>query len=93
MLNVFRQKRELGLVRFGEKGNEHEIEDLTNDVEFIFILAGHKQSHTRLKEIVDNLVPMKNAEILFATASFMGYSLYSENMLTMAQFSQLLKDK
>jgi hypothetical protein len=93
MLNLFKQKRELELVQFGKDGNNHEVSELSDDIEFIFILAAHKPSHTRLKVIVDTLEPMKKAQILFASSSFMGYSLFGENMLTLDQFKQLLNDK
>jgi len=94
MLDVFKQKRELGLIRLGKsskKENNNEVVSINDKPEFIFLFAGHKPVKSKLKTIIDHVEPMKNAELKFATASFMGYSLYNENVLSLSDFKRLLK--
>jgi hypothetical protein len=64
------------------------------DFQFIFVLADYNQQsaklRTALEEIDDKDLPFT---LLFVTASFMGYGLYDEGMLTLDQFRKLLTMK
>lgn len=90
MLKIFKQKRELGLIRFSNKGNNNDVTDFSDKIkpEFILLLAGHKPVKSKLKEILAQIKPMKNAELKFATASFMGYALYSKNIIGLDEFEK-----
>jgi hypothetical protein len=91
MLTVFKQKRELGLIWCSSNGNEHPVSSVDDKIEFIFLLAGHKPANGKLSKILGEVKPMQNTELKFATASFMGYSLYSDKMLGLDDFRKLLK--
>jgi hypothetical protein len=91
MLDLFRQKRELGLIRFGSDGNEHEVLTLNDSkTEFILLLAAHKHDSTILDKVINEITPMEYADLKFATANFMGYALYSKNMLSLEDFKKIL---
>jgi len=90
MIDLFAQKRELDLIRLGN-GSPGDVETVANDVDFILLIAGHKPVKTKLSTIISGLSPIKNANLKFATASFMGYGLYKESMLSLEQFKKLLK--
>jgi hypothetical protein len=83
----FRQLRELGLIRFGKDGNSNPIEKL-NDCkpEFILLFANHKPSKSKLESELKVLNKISNAEVKIATSNFMGYGLYSSNMLSIEAF-------
>jgi hypothetical protein len=95
MVNIFQQKRELGLIKFGKGGNAHEIsiDQLREEIEFILLLAGNKHEKSQLKTEINSLTEMKNAELKFSTASFMGYGLYSKSMLTLIEFKEKYKER
>jgi hypothetical protein len=102
MLTMFKQKRDLNLIReLGEDDNKHEItiDKIVEKVEFIFLLAANKHESKELKiainnlDTIDNIENLKNIELKFATASFMGYGLYSKSMLTLTEFNERFKDR
>jgi hypothetical protein len=91
MLDLFRQKRELGLIRFGADGNDHEVLTLNDSkTEFILLLAAHKHESSILDTVINEITPMQNADLKFATANLMGYALYSKNMLSIEDFRKRL---
>lgn len=90
MLRVFKQKRELGLIPALEK-NKNEVVEVANDLDVIFLLANHDPASTKLITAVDEIrerLKMKqpNFNIRFATATFMGFGLYSQNILSLDDF-------
>jgi hypothetical protein len=90
-VECFKQLRELGLIQFSEKGNSHQIDELTNELpEFIFLLANHDPESTILKRELETILPLENAELKFAVSSFMGYGLFDENMKNLEDFKKLL---
>ena len=90
MLEIFKQKRELGLIKFGQNGNSYPIESLSNDKpEFILLIANHKPTRSKLQSILKEIQPMKNAELKFARANFMGYGLYKDCIYDFKSFLEL----
>jgi hypothetical protein len=87
-ITQFRQLRCLDLIQFGEKGNPHQINKLTDDkLEIIFLLANYVPHSTRLETDLSSIkVSLSKAEVKFATASFMGYGLYESHILTFKDF-------
>ena len=96
MLGIFKQKVDLGLMDFGNdiKKIAKIIETMDFNkykVEYIFLLAGYKQKSQELKNAIIDIPKIKNVEIKFAAASFMGYALYSSSMLNLEQIKEKLK--
>lgn len=90
-ITVFEQLRTLGLIKFSKNGNENKIKQLHDEKpEFIFLLANHDPATTTLKKIINEVKPMENAELKFATSSFMGYGLYEENIINLAEFKRII---
>lgn len=85
MAEVFAQKHKLGLISSYKDKPELEISIDTKDVEFLFVLANHDPAKSKLlSEIKDTLNEWKDKpeekyldEIRIASASFVGYGLYS----------------
>lgn len=84
MLNVFKQKCRLGLIRGVDKYKYEDINDVAKEIEFVFILANYKsnskQIHKALKEI-------GGCKFIYANA--MGYGLYARNLIDERQFKEM----
>ncbi len=100
MLRVFDQKRKLGLIP-ALKNNRNVVEMVADDVDVVFLLANHDPASGKLKAAVDEIrardeLRKKQVKtpsrfnIRFATATFMGFGLYSENILSLADFGKQL---
>lgn len=88
-LVILNQKRELGFFR-GIKHNQNEIIDL--DIEkpdFVLLLAAHNPRSIILSNVLNNLPNMKNTNLKFSVANFMGYGLYSECIYSLAEFQAI----
>ena len=96
MLNVFKQKHKLGLVpALAKNTNVDKIERVAPAIEVIFLLANHDPASRKLKNAVDVIVKKQNTgspkfKISFATATFMGFGLYSHNILSLEDFKAKL---
>ena len=91
MLCIFRQKIELGLIHTNDKNITNKIKKINVDdkkIEYILLLANYKQKSNELKNAIGKISEIENAELKFAEASFMGYGLYSNSMLTLEQFKK-----
>jgi hypothetical protein len=85
MLEVFKQKRELGLIPcLAESSNKNEVLEFDKDIEFIFLLANHDPESSILKT---ELNALSNEKIKFITSNFMGYGLYNQNVFDYNEFS------
>lgn len=85
MLAVFKQKRELGLIRFKESvtqrknresTNKNEITEVADQVKFGIILCNYNPRSEVLKE---ELARFRD-DFIFPKSSFMGYGLYVNSM-------------
>jgi hypothetical protein len=90
MIELLRQKRELGLVP-GLAKNPNQICNLfpPKKPDFIFLLAGHDPDSRKLRGILDKLklLPkMEHASLKFAAANFLGWGLYKQNILSLDEF-------
>jgi hypothetical protein len=74
MLTIFKQKRELGLIKFARKGNKYQVEDIKGDIKLAFIIANHKAASSILRRELNNASGLNN--IKFIVSNFMGYGLY-----------------
>ena len=94
MLGVFKQKRELGLIP-ALSNNPNEVVKVADDVDVIFLLANHDPASGKLIAAVDGILEKQKIKppqfnIRFATATFMGFGLYSQNILSLDDFRKQL---
>ncbi len=85
MLGVFRQKHKLGLI-----GTKHALMSFTDEEpEYILLLANHDPGSRKLLEVLEGvggegpLADPVGARLKFATATFLGYGLFEQGMLTL----------
>jgi|SRR5665648_670846 len=88
--DIFNQKIELGLIRDLKKP----ITISRNKPEFILLIANHKPAKSVLQREINNVIKnssyyaklKKVVDMKIATASYMGYGLYSEMMVDLETF-------
>lgn len=87
MLQLFQQKRTLGLIppliKIDAKGNSKPIVEFEDQIEFIFLIANHDPESTKLQNELTHLV---NHDVKFIASNFMGYGLYNQNVFTLEKF-------
>jgi len=92
----FNQLDELGLMTFNRVANWIKIElDVNEKPEIIFVLANHNPRSSKLKTILNNpgidaYDHSPNFDLRFYVASFAGYALHADCMVTLSQFRKLL---
>lgn len=74
MINVFNQKRSLGLI--SDMGKYKDVKEVADEVEFVFLLANYKHGSKQLSNELKKIVKCK-----FIYSNFMGYGLYSRNIV------------
>ena len=89
MLNVFRQKRDLHLIK-GLEGNNNPVKSFTADIDCIFLLANHDPDKSGLQTIVKEIekINIPGVGIKFCISNFMGYGLYKENVINLPEFNE-----
>lgn len=80
MIAVFKQKRELGLIRT-INDNKHEVKEIANEIDFVFLLANYKSASKQLKQELEKMSDCK-----FIYANPMGYGLYAQNIIDKEEF-------
>ncbi len=86
MIESFKQKRDLGLIKSLDKNPNHITEVSDEKPDFVFILANHDPDSSKLNQVLSKLKPMKHANLKFAVANFMGYGLYKQNLFSIEEF-------
>jgi len=95
----FNQLDELGLLNFNRVANWTKIKLVPNaKPEVIFVLANHNPRSSKLNTIlndpeIDVYGNSPDFDLRFYVASFAGYALHADCMLTLSQFRGLLKNK
>lgn len=95
----FNQLDELGLMTFNRVANWRKIElDVNEKPEIIFLLANHNPRSSKLQTILNNpgidaYDHSPNFDLRFFVASFAGYALHADCMVTLSQFRDLLRNK
>lgn len=84
MINVFNQKRHMGLVKCGKDLVSFSESEQEKPM-LLLILADHNPEGSALRDIIDKLPESPHAEVCFATASFMGYGIFDDGILTKQQ--------
>jgi len=98
MAIVFKQKRELGLIK-SIRHNSNEIEKFSNNMpDFILLIAGHSPNSRILFEQLKlvqrkGATLMENVNLKIATANFMGYALYSKSLYGLDEFIEKFSDQ
>ncbi len=88
-ISILKQKRDLGFFR-GIEHNGNEIVDLDiTKPDFILLLAAHNPRSIILSNVLNNLPTMKNTNLKFSVANFMGYGLYSECIYSLDEFKRI----
>ncbi|MBL7127546.1 MAG: hypothetical protein ISS16_01010 [Ignavibacteria bacterium] len=91
MLNVFRQKRQLGLIPcLSDTENSNEVICFSENIEMMFLFANHDPASSILKTELDNLT---NKNIKFITSNFFGYGLFKQNVFNYNQFLDRFKSQ
>lgn len=99
MERQFNQLDELGLLRFNRVANWTKIQlDASEKPEVVFILANHNPRSSKLDTIlndpeIDEYDHSSNFDLRFFVASFAGYALHADCMITLSQFRGLLQHK
>lgn len=84
MLFVFDQKRRLGLIPCLQYSkNKHEVQNVSEEIELIFILANHDPASTSL---LKELNSCNTFSASFITSNFFGYGLYKSNVFNHCDF-------
>ena len=97
METQFNQLDELKLLNFNKGVSKAKVKlDPENNPEVIFVLANHNPRSPKLRSILDNIEFDKydqssNFDLRFYSASFAGYGLHSNCMLTLAEFRKSCK--
>lgn len=95
----FNQLDQLGLMTFNRVANWANIKLATNvKPEVIFILANHNPRSSKLHSILSNpeieaYDHSSNFDLRFYVASFAGYALHADCMVTLEQLRELLRNK
>lgn len=96
MENQFNQLDQLGLLKFNKgKSNAKIALSVDDKPELIFILANHNPRSKKLQRVLEDpqielFDKSKNFNLRFYTASYAGYGLHKESMVTLTQFRQLM---
>jgi len=99
METQFNQLDELGLMTFNRVANWKKIKlDASKKPEVVFVLANHNPRSSKLRTIlrdpeIEAYDRSPNFDLRFYVASFAGYALHADCMVTLAQFRKLLRNK
>ncbi len=81
MVGIFNQKRALGLMTCGK-----DIVDFSDEPPMLLLaLVNHDPDSTKLRTSLEALPPSPNAEIYIATGCFMGYGLFDQAVVSLAE--------
>ena len=88
MVEVFNQKRELGLIDCGK-----DLDSFSDTPPVVLlVLANHDPDSSILRDVLKTLPECPNAEVRIATASFFGYGLYDQGVHTVDETFQRFGD-
>lgn len=88
MIDVFNQKRGLGLIDC-----DRDLASFSNERPLLLLaLVNHNPESQRLRRLLDNLPKSPNAELRFATASFLGYGLYDQGIHPLDEWRRRFDD-
>lgn len=84
MLELFEQKRRLGLIPcLSANANKNKVEGFNDEIDFAFLISNVDPDSTKLKREIQNL---KNNEIKFFASNFLGYGLFKPRFYELTEF-------
>ena len=84
MINLFRQKRDLGLIPcLSKSGNKNQINNFADEIELIFLIANHDPASLKLK---NELKLLPSNQVFFISSNFLGYGLFENNKRNLSDF-------
>jgi hypothetical protein len=87
MVDIFKQKRELGLIDCGK-----DLEGFSEERPMLLLaLVNHDPDSSKLRRSLENLPPSPHADIYLATSCFMGYGLFDQAVLPLAAAKERLE--
>jgi hypothetical protein len=91
MLDMFSQKRELGLIPcLSSSKNSNPITQFDETIELAFLIANHDPASTKLKK---ELTACGSISAKFITSNFMGYGIYNESIFNLQDFFERHKSQ
>lgn len=88
MVDLFNQKRELGLVDCGK-----DLQSFSGEKpELILALINHDPDSSILRRVLDEPLDSSHVDLRIATASFLGYGLYDQGIHTVEEALQHFND-
>ena len=92
MLDVFIQKRDLGLIPRAPQSEKNEFK-MSDQTKFYVILANYKPASQALMNELNVMEKEGITDCLFFTSSFCGYGLYKEFIKTQDEIKHIIKGK
>jgi len=86
LATIFAIKQRLELPSVPERMHALRLEELTQRPEVLFVIANHQPASQALGRELLRLPPRLHADYFVATATWMGYALFAENMMPLEQF-------
>jgi len=75
MLNVFKQKRKMGLIPcLSDSNNSNSVAQFSEEIELLFLIANHDPES---KKLIKKLSGQSLSNVSFIVSNFMGYGLYN----------------
>jgi hypothetical protein len=91
MVNLFDQKRNLGLIPCISKTNNPNLVTMFDDnIEFAFLLANHDPAK---KSLFEELEILESDDVSFIVSNFMGYGIFQEAVHKYDDFRRLYKQQ
>lgn len=91
MLEVFKQKRRLGLIPcLSESSNKNEVIGFDEEINFSFLLANHDPASIKLKQQIES---SSDFFASFIIANFSGYGLYKNNIISATNLLKKFPDQ
>lgn len=90
-LTMFKQKRELELVKFGAGRNNNPVETIEDSIELILMFANYDPECSKLAKALTEIQPIEGLEVKVAVANFLGYGLYKESVYGISEFKNIFR--
>jgi len=86
MINLFEQKRNLGLIPcLSKTNNPNAVPAFNDELQFAFLLANHDPAS---KLLIKEMELLESHDVNFIVSNFMGYGIYCQSVYGYAQFRQ-----
>lgn len=90
---IFETKQRLQLPSIPKRMAKLKITEMSERPEVIFVLANHQPASSILATELEGMPPTEHADYRVATASHVGYALFHQNVVSLAEFVKRLKEE